>query len=248
MKLINKNDKDCYILCSFLWQIFIHVILPEQSWTLPETSQKGQQNAVLFFSHFFKWFLHVRRIFLWHDFLLTWRQKISKLPAHKNTSVPFPSQYRMRDHFTLWNAGKCHIYQYWIKHSWNMKEFYSTWILHLLITLCHNSDSKTLTQSPPLVVALTVSVPYLSYAIILPQEKETNQFLFKICVTVKLYSHLSSMYGYQSDISNQTELSCKSEIKPDKIELLLNSLAWFLPVCQAVTSAETEELVKIIMV
>lgn len=130
-----------------------------------------------------------------------------------------------------------------------MKEFYSTWIWHLLISLrSHNSDSKTLTQRPPLVVAVTVSVPYLSYIIILPQEKETDQFSFKICITVKWYSHLSSMYGYQSDISNQTELSCKSEIKPDKIELLLNPLACFLPVCQAVPSAETEELVKIIMV
>lgn len=56
------------------------------------------------------------------------------------------------------------------------------------------------------------------------------------------------MYSYQSDILNQTKLSCKSEIKPDKIELLLNLLACFLPVCQAAASAETEELVKIIMV
>lgn len=55
------------------------------------------------------------------------------------------------------------------------------------------------------------------------------------------------MYGYQSDIPNHARFSCKSEIKTDKIKLLLNSLACFLPVCQLATSAETEELVKIII-
>lgn len=39
-----------------------------------------------------------------------------------------------------------------------------------------------------------------------------------------------------------------SEIKTDKIQHILNSLACFPPVCQGTTSAETEELVKIITV
>lgn len=56
------------------------------------------------------------------------------------------------------------------------------------------------------------------------------------------------MYGYQSDIPNHTRLSDESEIKMDKIQLILNSLACFPPVCQVTISAETEELVKIITV
>lgn len=36
-------------------------------------------------------------------------------------------------------------------------------------------------------------------------------------------------------------------MKTEKTELIFNSLACFLPVCQVATSAETEELMKIIM-
>lgn len=43
------------------------------------------------------------------------------------------------------------------------------------------------------------------------------------------------------------KLSCKNEMKIDKTQLILNSLACFLPVCQVETFAETEELMKIIM-
>lgn len=42
-------------------------------------------------------------------------------------------------------------------------------------------------------------------------------------------------------------LSCKSEMKTGKTQLIINSLACFLPVCQVAPFAETEELMKIIM-
>lgn len=42
------------------------------------------------------------------------------------------------------------------------------------------------------------------------------------------------------------KLSCNNEMKTDKIQLILISLACFLPVCQVAIFAGTEELVEII--
>lgn len=155
MKL-NKNNKVCYILCRFLWQTFIHVILPEENWTFPETLQKGQQNAVLLFSNFSSGSSMYKGYFCDGTFFLHEVRKYWNFQHIKNTSLS-----------TLL-----------LLVSWNMEEFYSTWILHLLITLfSHNSDSKISTQRLPFIVALTVSVPYLSYITILPQKKQISFYL-----------------------------------------------------------------------